>query len=546
MSTSGRGVNFVDSEFVIVLGGAYNISGTKRLDMKLLSQEKERSRDKARRHPTAFLDNLRRHNSDADLASLLNELTQETKKLLKADLVSILLLDREKCELFSVVSQDGRNIRFDARLGIAGAAALRGETIIVANAYDHPLFYKEIDSQTGYRTRSVIAAPIKNPRGVVIGVCQAINKKTGRFKQKDIEILETCAAQAAEAIETAQFTQPLKEEDGRLQGKDRLLERELGGGFSTQNIIGTSPKIQAVIRLIDQIRESLVDVLIEGESGTGKELVAKALHFNSPWAKGPFVALNCAALPENLIESELFGIERGVATGVDPRMGKFEQAQGGTLFLDEIGDLSPTAQAKILRVLQERVFHRVGGRMAVSMDARIIAATNRNLETAIRQGKFREDLYYRLRVIHIHMPPLREVREDIPLLAQHFLSTYCEAMGKQPKRFTSAALQRLTRCSWPGNVRQLENEVKRLVASVRSPSITENNLDPRLRTVSFKPETPEPVSSNRSLRSVVEELEKRTILDVLSECNGNKHKTALALGLSRQGLLKKMNRYGIA
>ena len=202
-----------------------------------------------------------------------------------------------------------------------------------------------------------------------------------------------------------------------------------------------SHRIQSVVRLIDQIRDSSVDVLIQGESGTGKELVAKALHYNSPRAKHPFIALNCAALPESIVEAELFGIERGIATGVDRRIGKFEEAQGGTLFLDEIGDLSLPSQAKILRVLQERSVTRVGGRTATPLDMRIIAATNKDLEAEIKAGHFRVDLYYRLKVIHIETPALREVPEDIPILANHFLAKYCKLMKTEPKQFTPAALE---------------------------------------------------------------------------------------------------------
>jgi transcriptional regulator with PAS, ATPase and Fis domain len=213
-----------------------------------------------------------------------------------------------------------------------------------------------------------------------------------------------------------------------------------------------------------------------GESGTGKELIAKALHYNSPRAKQPFVALNCAALPEALVETELFGIEKGVATGVERRMGKFEAAHGGTLFLDEIGDLSPTAQAKILRVLQERVIDRVGSRTPLPVDVRIIAATNRNLETGMREKQFREDLYYRLSVVHIQTPALREIPETWRCWPAIFCKNTAPTNLTALKEFDPGALARLTEHDWPGNARQLENEVKRLVASVRSKVITEAHL----------------------------------------------------------------------
>jgi DNA-binding NtrC family response regulator len=298
------------------------------------------------------------------------------------------------------------------------------------------------------------------------------------------------------------------------------------------------------VRLIDQIRDSSVDVLITGESGTGKEMVAKAIHYNSPRARKPFVAINCAAIPETLAESELFGIEKGVATQVERRIGKFEEANGGTLFLDEIGDLSQSAQVKILRVLQERVLERVGGRAAIPVDVRVLAATNADLERAIKAGKFRSDLYFRLKVVTIHMPPLREIREDIPLLARAFLHRYCQAMNKQPKSLTAGALRCLTRYDWPGNARELENEIKRLVVSMRKTAIAEEDLAKTIRAGAEQAGA-SPGSGGKTLKRAVEELERRLIADALQRCRGNQVQAARLLGLSRQGLIKKIARYGL-
>ena len=445
----------------------------------------------------AILNVCKRMTSVGDVISLLDLITIETKALLKADRVSIFLLDREKCELWSVISQEKRIMRFDARLGVAGSVAMTGQMINVADAYEHPLFYKEVDLQTGYRTRTLLAVPLRDLRGEIIGVGEAINKSEGLFTDDDAALLQTLAAHVSDTIETTQLERQLQDAPLEKHGDRRP---DIGSGFSTQNIIGMSYRIQSIIRLIDQIRDCSVDVLIEGESGTGKELVAKALHHSSPRAKHPFVAVNCAALPDNLVESELFGIEKGVATGVDRRIGKFEEANGGTLFLDEIGDLSLPAQAKILRVLQERSVDRVGGRGSVPIDVRIIAATNKNLEAAIKDRTFREDLYYRLKVIHIQTPSLRNVQEDIAVLANHFLSKYCKMMNTELKQFTALALEELSSCSWPGNARQLENEIKRLVASVRGKSITEDHLDGSIRNrsgsiQSFQPKE-EPVAKS--------------------------------------------------
>ena len=290
------------------------------------------------------------------------------------------------------------------------------------------------------------------------------------------------------------------------------------------------------------MRDSSVNVLISGESGTGKDLVAKALHYSSLRSRRPFVALNCAALPESLIESELFGIEKGVATGVNPRMGQFQAADGGTLFLDEIGDLSLTAQAKILRVLEAKVVDRVGGRTSIPVDVRILSASNKDLDAEIKKGTFREDLYYRLKVLHIHMPALREIREDIPLLANHFLLECCRDSGRQLD-LSPGILQRMMGSDWPGNVRQLQNQIKSLVACARKRVIGEEDLLPE-RVTQITAREPKPASAPVvSLKNAVAELERQLIVEALRATGNNQLKTAKALGLSRQGLINKLKRY---
>jgi Nif-specific regulatory protein len=487
---------------------------------------------------------IRRMHSERELAPLMNLLTREIKELLRADLVSIFGFDRERCELRSFLSVDNQEIRFDARLGVAGAVAMNGETVNIEDAPNHPLFFTVVDSQTGYRTQTVLAVPIKNVREEVIGVCEAINKKDGPFSTDDVEILEAFATHAANAIETALLIDTLRKER-RSEPKGELERKAEIGQSRLSNIVGMSPQIQAIVRLIDQIRESSVDVLIQGESGTGKELVASALHFNSPRYNQPFVALNCAALADNLVEAELYGIEKGVATGVDRRAGKFELANGGTLFLDEIGDLSLNAQAKMLRVLQERMVDRVGGQKPIPIDVRIIAATNKNLERAIKDHTFREDLYYRLKVVRIQTAPLREIAHDIPIIAKHFLKKHCANMKIETKDFTPAAVKQMQTYAWPGNARQLENEVKRLVASVRGPMISDEQLDlPR--------EPAEPVIQDKensydgkTIDEVIIAIERRMVEDALKKYHWNKQKAAQELGLSRQGLGKKLKRLGL-
>lgn len=490
----------------------------------------------------AVLNICRRMSAMTDLASLQALITQEAKELLQADRVSIFLFDRDKCELWSAISQEGRIMRFDARLGIAGAVAMTGQAINVADAYDHPLFYKEVDLETGYRTKTLLAVPLHSLDGAIIGVGEATNKKTGVFNAEDAEILATLAARLADMIENSPIAAEVKAQN---PARGDYPASELIGGFATQNIVGMSHRIRSIIRLIDQLRPSSVDALIEGESGTGKELIAKALHFNSPRAKHPFVAVNCAALPDALVEPELFGIEKGVATGVDRRIGKFEAAHQGTLFLDEIGDLSLPAQAKILRAIQERAVDRVGGRAPVPIDVRIIAATNRNLESCMREKQFREDLYYRLSVVRIQTPALREIPEDVPILAGYFLQKHCAAVAADPTQFTPAAMERLSRSTWPGNARQLENEVKRLVASVRGKLIGEDQIGIQPERKPLEPPIEAKTSAPRSIYDAVEALERQMIQEALRDTAGNKQKAADKLGMSRQGLLKKLKKLGL-
>ena len=440
-------------------------------------------------------------------------------------------------------------LRFDASKGIAGTTALTGATINVRDAYSDPRFYTGIDDRTGYRTRNLLAVAMRNPRSEIVGAFEVLNKRMGVFTARDEESLVALAGHAAGAIETAQLIGQLKRNHEELEEQNAHLRREVESRYSTLGIIGSGPRIQQVVRLIERIRDSVVNVLITGESGTGKELAAKAIHYTSPRAKRPFVALNCAALPETLVESELFGIEKGVATGVERRMGQFEKASGGTLFLDEIGDLSLTAQAKMLRVLQERVVERVGGRNLVPVDVRVLAATNKNLDEEIARGNFREDLYYRIKVIHIHMPPLREVREEVPLLANHFLREYCREMSRQPLEFAPGVVRQLTAGMWPGNVRQLRNEVMRLAACARGSRIEEEDLllgVPPASRPAAAPAAPAPAPATlQSLKKAIEDLERRMITEALESTRQNQQQAARLLGLSRQGLINKVKRYSL-
>jgi len=412
-------------------------------------------------------------------------------------------------------------------------------------------FYSGVDATLGYRTRNLLAVPLSTHAGEIIGAFEVLNRRRGAFGPDDEELLRAIAAQAAVAIETAQLVNELQAHRDRLLTENVQLRKEVHGRFSPRQILGTSTRMQEIVRTIEQIRDTSVDVLITGESGTGKELVARAVHYSSSRAAGPFIALNCAALPEPLVESELFGVERGAATGVAARAGKFEEADTGSLFLDEIGDLSPSAQAKILRALQERVVERVGGRKPVEVDVRVVAATNKDLEALVRDGAFRADLFYRLNVVRIQMAPLREIPEDIPVLASHFLTRYCREMRRPAKSLGDAALRRLVAHPWPGNVRELENEMKRLAALAPGRSVGEEDLSESIRSpgragpTRAAGVTGAARAHGASLAQAVETLERRLIGEALAACEGNQVHTARALGLSRQGLLKKLERYGL-
>ncbi len=485
-------------------------------------------------HLQKILNLCQKMNAGRELRDLLLLVAQESARLIRAERVTIFVLDKERRELWSQTTLDGEFIRFDAMLGLAGAAVRSGEVINVPNAQEDDRFYEAVDARTKYKTRSVLVLPLRTPAGEIVGAFQALNKRGGPFDGEDEHIAQTLAAQVAIAIDNTTTVQALRTENAHLW-------KEVESRFSTQNIIGTSDRIQAIVRLIDQVRNSPVDVLITGESGTGKELVAKALHYSSSRAKHPFVALNIAAIPDTLVDSELFGISEKTATGVGSRLGKFEEAQGGTLFLDEIGELGLPIQTKLLRVLAEREIPKLGSKN-VRLDVRVIAATNADLDDAVRKGTFRRDLYYRLKVVTIETPPLREIPEDIPVLAEYLLQKVCRDMERDPKILTPGAKRRLGQYDWPWNVRELENELRRLAVTVRRPSITEGDLSPAIREQGNGPVSTFQGRAHR-LKDAVEDLEIRLITNALKQCQGNQLRAAKVLGLSRQGLIKKIKRY---
>jgi two-component system response regulator HydG len=336
-------------------------------------------------------------------------------------------------------------------------------------------------------------------------------------------------------------------EHTRLREENRLLRETLGHQFDTQNIIGNSPKMITLLETVAQVAPSEATVLISGGSGTGKELIAGAIHFNSLRKKGPFVKINCAAITETLLESELFGHEKGAFTGADRRKeGRFSQAHGGTLLLDEVAEMSLMMQVKLLRALQEREFNRVGGESTIQVDVRVIAATNKNLKDQINEGAFREDLYYRLNVVELEVPPLAERKEDIPLLTQHFLELFAAKNRKEIKGFTPRAMDNLIRYDWPGNVRELMNAVERGVVLSRSSYLDVPDF-PFMKDSMLQNEQDSTTAAKLSMQGDVplEKIEKTAILKTLEAANGNKSEAARRLGITRKTLHKKLKAYGV-
>ena len=333
-------------------------------------------------------------------------------------------------------------------------------------------------------------------------------------------------------------------EVGRLKAENRMLQRQLQSRYQFENIVGTSPALHSVLDVVAKVAETDSTVLITGESGTGKELIARAIHYNSPRANRMLVTVNCGAIPEELLESELFGhVKDAFTNAIRNREGRFTVADGGTIFLDEIGDMSPNLQVKLLRVLQDRTFEPVGSSKTVSVNVRVLAATNQDLEQAIRERRFREDLYYRLNVIPIEVPPLRNRRDDIPLLIHHFLEVANAEKQRQVSGFSAEAMELLCSHNWPGNVRELENLVERLVVLCVEGEVQIRDLPPQIaKTTAPTVSVPQLPPGGLSFREVVDGFESNLILQALEQTHWNKNQAARLLGLNRTTLLEKIKK----
>jgi Nif-specific regulatory protein len=426
--------------------------------------------------------------------------------------------------------------------GIIGQVAKHGSPIVIPNIGEEPLFLNRTSSREIIRKENIafLCVPIKF-KSEILGVLSVDRLFVrGVSFEEDVRLLKIIASLLAQSIK---LHEEVEREKAAFEAERENLRRQLKGKYSVENIIGQSDRMQEVFEAIHRVAPSRANVLLLGESGTGKELVAKAIHYMSPRSKGQFVRFNCASIPEGLLESELFGHEKGAFTGaMVMRKGRFELADGGTVFLDEIGDLPLALQPKILRVLQEREFERVGGEKTIKVDVRLIAATSRNLDELVRSGRFREDLYYRLNVVPISMPRLSERRDDIPVLAEHFIKRFNEENRK------SVALGRnvldvMLDYEWPGNVRELENTIERMVVMSRGDALTEADLPLAIRSRAAAGRAG--IQAEEALPSAIEEIEKQRIVEALKKAGWVQARAARMLGLTCRQIGYKMGKYDI-
>jgi Nif-specific regulatory protein len=424
--------------------------------------------------------------------------------------------------------------------GITGRVIETGQPFVIPQIGKEPLFLNRTATRRTVPDQEIsfICVPVKKGNQVV-GTLSVDRPYDPEYSLEDGErLLSIIASMIAHQVINLE-TVHLEKEQLRLE--NQKLRDELAKKYRITGIIGNSGKIREVFRMISQVSRSNATVLIRGESGTGKELVANAIHYASDRARNPLVKVNCAAMPSNLIESELFGHEKGSFTGaLRQKIGKFELAHRGTIFLDEIGSIGLDVQAKLLRALQEKEFERVGGSRIIKADVRILAATNKNLEDAVKDGEFREDLYYRLNVFPIYIPPLRERKTDILLLADYFLEKYAAENRKDIRSFSRTTIDMLMQYHWPGNVRELENCIERAVVLCEENTIQAYHLPPSLQTVNRSRSAPE-----SSLEAAVENLERDYIVDALETTHGNMAKSAKILGITERQFAYKAKQYGI-
>jgi Nif-specific regulatory protein len=457
----------------------------------------------------------------------------------------VLLLDTETEELrveacYGLNEESARRVTYRPGEGVVGRVAESGRPVVVPQTSREPALLRRLSERADARQETTfVCVPVQIGRGTVGVLGCEMSYVEGRDYERLTKLLSVVASMVAQALRVERYVEA---ERARLLDENTHLKQELRERYDFGHIVGSSNPMRQVYEQVTQVARTNTTVLLRGESGTGKEMVAHAIHYNSLRAGKPFVKVSCAALPETLIESELFGYEKGAFTGAMSRKkGRFELADGGTLFLDEIGDLNASTQIKLLRVLQEREFERLGSTETLKVNVRLIAATNKDLEEAIEKGEFRADLYYRLNVFTIFMPPLRERKPDILQLADHFLEKYGREHSKHIKRISTPAIDMLTSYHWPGNVRELENIIERAVVVCDSSVIHGHHLPPTLQTAEGSGTV-----MRLSLAQSVASYERDIIQDALKSTRGNRARAAKLLDTTERILGYKIKKYDIA
>ena len=467
---------------------------------------------------------------------LLELIAKEATRLLNCDRASIFIWDKEHHELVAcpALGVEGNSLRLPDNTGIVGEVIHQGVTLRIDDAYHDPRFSRKVDNASGYKTRNLLCGPLYGSDKKLLGAFEVINKNSGSFTEEDEVTLADLSLQVAVALQNT------RERESLLRSHHQLTQQVTKGS----TIIGDSPAMQAMRSTIRRLAATDLPVLILGESGTGKEVVAQALHYQGPRSDRPFVAVNCAALTETLLESELFGHEKGAFTDArEMHRGKFEIAEGGTIFLDEIGDMSPGGQAKLLRVLEQKVITRVGGSLSIPINARVIAATNAHLADAVRAKKFREDLYFRLNVVTLDLPSLRERADDVLPLADHFLNVFAVQARRPNLQMSADARKRLQAHTWPGNVRELRNLMERVAFLATGETVEVDDLafilSPEQQNV-FEP------SVDMRLGEATNGFQQNFIRKAIKRVKGNMSEAAKLLGLHRSNLYRKMRQLGMS
>ena len=479
-------------------------------------------------------------NSRAGLQRAL-ELLAQRQRVLQA---SVVLKDPDSDQLQIAASEgltpEGQRATWAIGEGVTGRVVQTGRPVVIPQISQEPMFLHRTGrrKRSGRSDTSFLCVPIPGARKAIGAFNVDLAFRKDRDYERDLQLFRVVATMFGQAIRLKQMVEAERQ---RLLDENAHLKEELKERYDFSHIVGTSGPMRQVFEQIARVASTNTTVLIRGESGTGKELIAHAIHYSSARAKKPFIKVSCAALPDSLIESELFGYERGAFTGATARKkGRFELADGGTLFLDEIGDVNLSTQVKLLRVLQEREFERLGGAGAVRANVRLVAATNSDLEKAIAAGTFREDLYYRLDVFTICVPPLRERRTDILLLADHFLEKYAIEHGRNIKRISTPAIDMLMAYHWPGNVRELQNIIERAVLVCDAAVVHGHHLPPTLQTSEASGTV-----TGRSLAGAVAAYEKDLIQDALKTTRGNRVKAAVLLDSTERIISYKVKKYRI-